>query len=230
MELTPTPPTTPAYKRWWLVLSWLGAIAFLVWWQTSTPVVEENVVPVVVQKTATITWTHQRSAEALALAENSDGKIVLRADGKIDFPQIGVIWVQILHSNELTDLVWPNWLTYMSREKAQEVAEKKWLTLFTVNEESFSAWAWEEEIDKKIAQPLLFQFWTSSKEQIDLLHILFWVNILESPTPFCLGLAYNANNGLVRTICWDSIDTAWYLHYRGVIVPFLAFESIAEPK
>ena len=184
-----------------------------------------------------ITWP--RTTEQRELEKKLDGKIVLRPDGKIDFPELQITWVQRLTSSEKTNLKdgivqWDHvdkdgnkgisWLTYMTGRKAMEEAKNQWLKLFS----------------KTTAQSKTKQFlatlWTTWKEQAAALSILFWADLsgyrdptgegwLHVGSRSYLGLSEVDVYGFVYGAIWyrGGANRLWI--YRYYPQPFLACES-----
>lgn len=194
-------------------------------------------------------------APTIKFAEQSNGKIQLRPDGKFDMyldsGELFVKWAQRLHSTEETN---PKkgiiqgthkdeegnegvaWITYMSSERAMKEAKKQWLCFFK-----------ESEVDLKV-ETFLKLLWPTWKKQIQALEMLFWkpYSGIWSPTRKMwrltnftrLACSEILSDGCVRLIRWcedypGCIYRWWVTEDFGQIWhkkeewyhPFIAFEE-----
>ena len=187
---------------------------------------------------------NQRSPEARALEKNSKGKIVLRLNAQwkpvIDFPQIGIVGAMRLssieNSNPEKGIVQGDyegqynskgvaWLTYLTWDKAQQVANKQNMKLFEAS---------DAEAKTKL---LLAQLWTNGKEQSKALQTLFWKDFSWYWHPFnkkwttiggtvaYLALSEVNADWCVSAIEWTADDANQCWNYQHSPEPFLAFEE-----
>jgi hypothetical protein len=116
-----------------------------------------------------------RSGEARKLAEQSNWKIVLRPDGKIDFPELGIKGMGRLSVEWPTDLDnglvqgwyqgwWIRWISYMTWKRAIKEVTKQGKKLLPGN----------RAVEKIIA--LLDTLWCNWAEKSKALQALFWAD------------------------------------------------------
>ncbi len=188
--------------------------------------------------TAEVLWW-PRSWEARKLAEQSNWKIVLRPDGKIDFPELGIKGMGRLSVEWPTDqenwLVqgdhvdqynnkWVSWISYMTWERAMNEVTKQGKKLLPVNS------AGEK------TNALLATLWGNWAEQSKALQALFWADFsgcwdpndkrwLNVGSVSYLGLSEVDTDGDVRTVNFNSSNADQYWFNQLCPQVFLACED-----
>ena len=188
--------------------------------------------------TLTVLWW-PRSGEARKLAEQSNWKIVLRPDGKIDFPELGIKGMGRLSVEWLTDLEnwlvqgdhvdqynkkWVAWISYMTWERAMKEVAKQGKKLLPAN-----------GAGEKV-KAFLSTLWNNWAEQSKALQALFWADFSGYWSPnfkgwfdvgsfSYLGLSEVNSSGGVRTVVVDSsnADQGWL--FQKCPQAFLACED-----
>jgi hypothetical protein len=187
------------------------------------------------------------SSQAIKLAEKSNGRIMLRIDGKIDFynehgemickwvaklkvkwpsdPKNGLMQWDYKDSNGNK---WVPWISYMNWDRAVEELKKQELKLFSESEVDSKIWVFLATLGKDWA------------EQTHALQILFWAqfsrywhldikkwNFLRSPS---LGVdSYLAisiySDRTVLIIKFNASSVRIHYKHPGRALPFLSFEE-----
>ncbi len=190
------------------------------------------------EDTAEVLWW-PRSWEARKLEEASNGKIVLRPDGKIDFPELGIkgmgrlsvewptdleYWLVQWSSMDNNEVKWVPWISYMTWERAMREAAKQGKKLLPANgseekTKAFLATLWNNWTEQSKAFQALF--WEGFSGFFDM-HHKEWFNVGFASY---VGLSDANGVGNVISLRFSASDSHWGWDNQRCPRPFLACED-----